>query len=101
MLFFSFGVLPTRIRDVRPDPRAIIDIRSGAATPGFRSIRVHGVSRRPAAGRGWVGITPRAAYVTSDVHVSAVLPGWVWLLLAAGLSVAAWLVEGRRRRSAR
>jgi hypothetical protein len=25
------------------------------------------------------------------------LPAWLWLLLAASLSVAAWLVEGRRR----
>jgi hypothetical protein len=28
--------------------------------------------------------------------VAPVLPGWVWLLLVAGLAVAAWLVEGRR-----
>ena len=72
-------------------------LRLADGVPGIRSV----AEGRPAAGRGWVGITPRAAYVTSDVHVSAVLPGWVWLLLAAGLSVAAWLVEGRRRRSAR
>jgi hypothetical protein len=24
------------------------------------------------------------------------LPGWAWLVLAAGLAVAAWLIEGRR-----
>ncbi len=72
-------------------------LRLAEGVPDIRSV----AEGRPAAGRGWVGITPRAAYVTSDVRVSAVLPGWVWLLLAAGLSVAAWLVEGRRRRSAR
>ena len=51
---------------------------------------------RPTAGRGWIGITPRGAYETADVEVSALLPGWVWLLLAAGLAIVAWLIEGRR-----
>jgi hypothetical protein len=50
---------------------------------------------RVAAGRGWIGLTPRGAYVTQDVQIAALLPGWVWLLLAAGLSLAAWLREGR------
>jgi hypothetical protein len=28
--------------------------------------------------------------------VSPLLPAWVWLLLAAGLALGAWLIEGRR-----
>jgi hypothetical protein len=51
---------------------------------------------RPTSGRGWIGLTPREAYETADVRVAALLPGWAWLLLAAGLAVAAWLIEGRR-----
>jgi hypothetical protein len=51
---------------------------------------------RPAVGRGWIGITPREAYLTTDVNVQPFLPAWAWLLLAAGLAVAAWLVEGRK-----
>ncbi|WP_321364993.1 hypothetical protein [uncultured Celeribacter sp.] len=51
---------------------------------------------RVAAGRGWLGITPREAYVTQSTRLSPLLPGWVWLVLLAGLSVAAWLREGRR-----
>ena len=51
---------------------------------------------RPAVGRGWIGITPRGAYETEEIQVAALLPGWAWLLLAAGLAVAAWLVEGRK-----
>ncbi|MBK8439546.1 MAG: hypothetical protein IPL38_08525 [Rhodobacter sp.] len=51
---------------------------------------------RPTSGRGWIGITPRGAYETASVQVAALLPGWAWLVLAAGLAVAAWLVEGRR-----
>ena len=50
---------------------------------------------RVAAGRGWIGITPRGAYVTQDVRLAALLPGWAYLLLAAGLALAAWLREGR------
>ena len=51
---------------------------------------------RPAAGRGWIGIVPRGAYVTGDVQVSDLLPAWLWLLLAAMAAIAAWAVEGRR-----
>ncbi len=51
---------------------------------------------RPAHGRGWIGITPREAYVTADVQMAALLPGWAWALIAAALSVAAWLIEGRK-----
>lgn len=50
---------------------------------------------RVAAGRGWIGITPRGAYVTEDIRIGQVLPPWAWLLLAAGLAVGAWLREGR------
>jgi hypothetical protein len=55
---------------------------------------------RVAHGRGWIAITPREAYVTQDLRVAALLPGWAWLLLVAGLGVTAWLVEGRRGRPA-
>ena len=67
-----------RIEDGIPDVRLV---RAGAA----------------AAGRGWIGITPRNAYVTTDVRVQPLLPAWALLLLAALLALSAWLVEGRRR----
>jgi hypothetical protein len=51
---------------------------------------------RNAAGRGWIGITPRAAYLTADVRVSPLMPAWLFLLIAAALTVGAWLREGRR-----
>ncbi len=51
---------------------------------------------RQAAGRGWLGITPRGAYVTTDLRLSRLLPAWVWLLLGAGLILAGWLREARR-----
>ncbi len=62
---------------------------------GFPDIRTV-AEGRPAIGRGWVGVTPREAYLTTDVNVAPVLPAWAWLLLAAGLAVVAWLIEGRK-----
>ena len=60
--------------------------------PDIREIR----SGRVAAGRGWIGITPREAYLTADIRVSPLLPAWALLLLASLLAVGAWLWEGRR-----
>ncbi len=65
--------------------------------PDIRAVR----EGRPAAGRGWIGITPRGAYVTRDVSVATLVPGWLMLMLAAGLAVGAWLVEGRKGARAR
>ena len=60
--------------------------------PDIRQVR----EGRVAAGRGWIGITPRGAYVTADISVAPLLPAWAMLMLAALLAVAAWLREGRR-----
>jgi hypothetical protein len=60
--------------------------------PRIRDVR----AGRPAAGRNWIGITPRAAYETRDVRQTPILPAWLVLLLSAGLITAAWLREGRR-----
>ncbi|MEL6619440.1 MAG: hypothetical protein AAFP16_11225 [Pseudomonadota bacterium] len=67
-------------------------VRLQEGLPRIRSVR----EGRPAAGRGWIGITPRGAYETVDVRQSALLPPWLVLLLAAGFITAAWLREGRR-----
>jgi hypothetical protein len=75
---------------VEPTNGGILRLEDGS--PDIRAVR----EGRVAAGRGWIGITPRGAYVTEDLRVAALLPGWLYLILAAGLAVAAWLVEGRR-----
>ena len=59
--------------------------------PGLRDVR----EGRPAAGRGWIGLTPRGAYETTAVTQMALLPSWLVLLLAASLLIGAWLREGR------
>ena len=51
---------------------------------------------RPTAGNGWAGLIDRQAFVSTSISLRPVLPVWAWLLLAAGLTIAAWLREGRR-----
>ena len=60
--------------------------------PRLRDVRIG----RPAAGRGWLGLTPRGAYETRDIRQTPILPGWLVLILTAALLTAAWLREGRR-----
>jgi hypothetical protein len=79
---------------VAPTRGGILPIEAGA--PDIRITR----EGRVASGRGWIGITPRAAYLTADVTIVPLLPAWAFLLLAALLAVGAWLIEGRRSRSA-
>ena len=75
-----------------------VDLRRGGSPriedgmPGIRTIR----EGRVAAGRGWIGITPRNAFVTADVTVIPLIQAWLFLLIAAALIVGAWLREGRR-----
>ena len=68
----------------------IVSVEEGL--PDLRRVR----EGRPASGRGWLGITPREAYLTANVTVSPILPAWAFLLLAAAFAVGAWLREGRR-----
>ncbi|WP_323021748.1 hypothetical protein [Pararhodobacter sp.] len=51
---------------------------------------------RQAWGRGWLGVTPRGAYVTTDLRLSPLLPAWLWLVLGLGFVLVGWLREGRR-----
>jgi len=60
--------------------------------PSLRDVR----AGRPAVGRGWIGLTPRDAYRTTDISVTPLLPAWLALLLAGVLVIGAWLREGRR-----
>ena len=76
----------------------VIDTTGGGALaladglPRIREVR----EGRPAAGRGWIGITPRGAYETRAVTQLPLLPAWLVLALAAALILGGWLREGRR-----
>lgn len=63
-----------------------------AGVPDIRRVR----SGRAAAGRGWLGITPREAYVTTDVTIFPLVHAWLFLLVGSVLVIGAWLREGRR-----
>lgn len=77
---------------------AAIDARRGGVAamndgvPRLRDVR----EGRPAAGRGWLGITPRGAFETLDIARTPLLPAWIVLLLVASFITLGWLREGRR-----
>ncbi|MEX0312274.1 MAG: hypothetical protein AB3N17_18730 [Tateyamaria sp.] len=83
----SADVLGPRVESTRGGVMRLED-----GTPRIRTVR----EGRPAAGRGWIGITPRGAYETQDVRQMGLLPPWLVLLLASGFIIGAWLREGRR-----
>lgn len=60
--------------------------------PGVRSVR----PGRPAAGKGWFGLTPRGAYEVRDVARTTILPPFLVLVMASFLMLGGWLREGRR-----
>ncbi|OUS22948.1 hypothetical protein A9Q95_00950 [Rhodobacterales bacterium 59_46_T64] len=67
-------------------------LRLSDGLPMVREVR----TGRPAAGRGWIGLTPRGAYETLSLKQIPLLPVWLVLLMASGLILAGWLREGRR-----
>lgn len=60
--------------------------------PVIRAVR----PGRPAAGKGWLGITPRGAYEVRDVARTPILPAWLVLIMTSLLVLGGWLREGRR-----
>ena len=50
---------------------------------------------RVAEGRGWIGLADREAYQLRDIRQVELAPGWLMLVLSAGLVFAAWRIEGR------
>ncbi|PSL21347.1 hypothetical protein [Shimia abyssi] len=76
----------------------LIEARDGGSfaledgLPSVRNVR----EGRPAAGRGWIGLTPREAYETLDIARTPLLPAWAVLLLTGLMIVTGWLREGRR-----
>ena len=59
--------------------------------PRIRQVR----EGRAAHGRGWIGIVPRDAYLTSEITIFPLSLPWLFLMLAALFIAAAWLREGR------
>ena len=74
-----------------PRRRAAAVRRIEDGLPDVRLVR----EGRVAAGRGWIGLADREAYQLRDIRQVDLAPGWLTLILAAGLAFAAWRVEGR------
>jgi hypothetical protein len=66
-------------------------MRVADGLPDIRMVR----EGRVAQGRGWIGVSDREAYQLREIRLVPLAPGWLMLLLAATLAVAAWRVEGR------
>jgi hypothetical protein len=65
--------------------------RLTGGVPKIRMVR----EGRVAAGRGWMGLTPRKAYVTTDIRLRPLGSALIFLLLATAFMVLAWRREGR------
>ncbi|ETX15324.1 membrane protein [Roseivivax halodurans JCM 10272] len=89
---FEQTIATSDLLDPVLDPSNGGTVRLADGVPDIREVS----PGRPAAGRGWVGITPREAYQTMDITQVPALPSWLVLLLASGFIIAAWLREGRR-----
>ncbi len=59
--------------------------------PDIRLVR----EDRVANGRGWIGLADREAYQLRDIRQVELAPGWLMLILSAGLIIAAWRIESR------
>ncbi|MDF2235830.1 hypothetical protein P2H44_25030 [Albimonas sp. CAU 1670] len=66
-------------------------LRLDDGMPDLRRVR----PGRTAAGRGWIGMARQEAYAVRDITLTPLAPGWLMLLLAAGLALGAWRIEGR------
>ncbi len=81
---------PTRLAPwVRATRGGILRLSDGM--PSIRLVR----NGRVAAGRGWIGITPRGAHLTTNVRLMPLVTP-LWFLLAASILILlAWRREGK------
>lgn len=83
------------LRNLSDETGGVVSNLSG----GIPDVRAIG-SGRQAHGRGaggdWIGVTRREASTVTGLSRRPLLPGWVWLVMIAGLMLIGWLTEGRR-----
>ncbi len=66
-------------------------LRLADGVPAIRSVR----QGRVAAGRNWIGLTPRGAFVTTDIRLQPLANALILLLLVSFFAVFAWIREGK------
>ena len=97
------GVGPAQPREYEQPIAHGADVIAAMRAPGVSLNRIEDgfpdirpvAAGRVTSGRGWIGITPREAHVTTEITRRPLLPGWAWLVIAALFAVSAWLHEGR------
>lgn len=72
---------------------AVMHLSDGV--PDLRPVRMGSSAHGSGVSRDWIGITPRDAATVNGLERRPLLPGWLWLILIAGLILTGWLVEGR------
>ena len=82
--------------------RSLAEATGGAVMTLAAEDRVPDLRRvapgRATSGPDWFGLVRRDAQAVTAVTSAPIAPRWAWLVLALGLTVSAWAVEGRRRR---
>ncbi|WP_324328196.1 hypothetical protein [Paracoccus solventivorans] len=73
---------------------AVLPLSGGV--PDLRTVAAGRQAHGQGIARPWIAITPRGAEAVEGLAVRPLLPPWAWLLLIAGLALAAWLAESGR-----
>ncbi|WP_119680071.1 hypothetical protein [Indioceanicola profundi] len=100
------AVNPKELADMRTSPEPLAPVAEATGGGAFwladydgGSSAIPAVHRtapgRDAEGRGWLGLRANGDYVVSGVNQVPLLPAALVLLLAIGLTLAAWRREGR------
>ncbi len=71
-------------------------VRLEEAVPDLRRVAPGAAAQGSTLTGPWLGVVARGAQTVTGQRAAPLLPGWGWLLLVAGLAVAAWLREGGR-----
>ena len=73
--------------------RRVADEGQGVSVPRLLSVR----SGSRLAGGDWIGFRPSDTAIVRGVSVFPLALGFLGLVLLVGATLAAWIIEGRRR----
>ena len=91
---------PPELSDLRATPQLLASVvKANGGGIAWISDGLPGIRRtkpgRGGAGRGWFGLVRNGSYVVTGVRQIPLLPALLFLLLAAGGIMFAWLREGK------
>ncbi|MFK5996791.1 MAG: hypothetical protein QM492_01650 [Rhodobacterales bacterium] len=80
-----------KLRPLVKATKGVVLAISDVPRPKIRLVR----AGHTAGGKNWIGLTPRGAYITTDIASKPLFPAWLLLLLTALLTICAWRRESR------